>query len=101
MDTQVQEAPGLRSARLKKAGLSIKAKTTRFQLQELFIKDYHWIWQEVRVLVKSGPVGGCSGCGVTRGDVETARWQLAGVTGGVLGTVHRKQLRFSAVQRCV
>ena len=77
MDTQVQEAPGSRSARLKKAGSSIKAKTTRFQLQELFIKNYHWIWQEVRVLVKSGLLGGCNGCGVPRGDFKTARMQLA------------------------
>lgn len=33
--------------------------------------------------------------------LETVRLQPAGVTGGVLGTVHRERLRLSVVQRCL
>ena len=51
-ELQIQEAFELCSARLQNGGGFIKAKTARLQLHELFIKNYNWSWQEVRMLVK-------------------------------------------------
>lgn len=47
------------------------------KLYKLFVKNYNWNWQEVRVLVKQVLVGIHHGCTATRGDLETIRLKLA------------------------
>ena len=56
----------------------MKAKTAK--LRKLFVKNWDWNWQEVRVFVKQGFVRVQNGCIVTRGDLETRRLQLAATT---------------------
>ena len=66
----------------------IKVKTARLQLlHNLFIKNYNWSWQEVRVLVKQGLIGVWNGYIVTRGNSLAISLQLADVLKmvGVLG----------------
>jgi len=66
----------------------IKVKTARLQLlHNLFVKNYNWSWQEVRILVKQGLTGVWNGYIVTRGNSLAISLQLADVLKmvGVLG----------------
>ena len=55
----------------------IKAKTAK--LQELFVKNYNWSWQEARLPAKEGLIVVPNGYVVTRGGLETVRLQLAAI----------------------
>ena len=77
-EAQIQEA--LECVPLNyKIGEAYKGKKPPTKLCELFVKNYNWIWQEVRVLVKQGLTGVQNGCIVMRGDLENIRLQLAGL----------------------